>query len=298
MIAERWGSLGVADHTSTSDLIANVLLYDRLIVPTMTEQRDRDERKYWVNKGWKPDLQARRVEQLGRLAIPRPWTEQRRERFGSRMKELDAERFDTQTAALLAQATTRAILAMEPVTEQNPDVSRVDVIAAYNSESALQKEFPVAQSNEPKSAQGLLLARKLAIPNSKNIEESLERAIELSKDFEFRKKRTAMFDFQEDAIRKGWSAEETVKRLARMSDDLNEQIHDSAKTVKWKIAFLVCGIGISFVGGITTAVAASAALSTIQFLAFDRKPLVDADSTRPAAMFHDMKVKLGIRLDS
>jgi hypothetical protein len=37
-------------------------------------------------------------------------------------------------------------------------------------------------------------------------------------------------------------------------------------------------------------------VASIQFLKMDRKPAIEAGSARPAAMFHDMKEKLGIRL--
>jgi hypothetical protein len=69
---ERWGSLSVNDHVDTQALVANVLLYDRLVVPIMTEQVDRDERAYWISRGWDPDLQQRRLETLEDLAIRRP----------------------------------------------------------------------------------------------------------------------------------------------------------------------------------------------------------------------------------
>ena len=54
MAFERWGSLSVDDHVDTASLVANVLMYDRLVVPAMTPQADRDERAYWVTHGWDP----------------------------------------------------------------------------------------------------------------------------------------------------------------------------------------------------------------------------------------------------
>ena len=68
---ERWGSLSVDDHLDTRALVANVLLYDRLVVPVMTEQPDRNERAYWISKGWDPDLQLRGC--ANRLTTIRAW---------------------------------------------------------------------------------------------------------------------------------------------------------------------------------------------------------------------------------
>src|SRR5438874_143474 len=92
---ERWGSLSVDDHVDTEALLTNVLLYDRLVVPVFTEQQtDRNEREYWDQHGWNPDLQQTRLTQLGDLAVRRPWNDSRRERYKNRMQQLKSEQFD------------------------------------------------------------------------------------------------------------------------------------------------------------------------------------------------------------
>jgi len=296
MIAERWGSLSVADHVSTRDLMVNVLLYDRLIVPVMAHQEDRNERAYWLKKKWDPDLQRRRVEQLRGLAIPRPWDRSRRDVFKSRMSELEAERFDTRQVDELAKATTRMILAMEPVTEKNPGVERVEVVAAYNSAAAVEKDFLIKQPAGPLAAQALLVTRRLAVPKFADEEAALRCAIDLSIDQDFRAKRSELFDWQETAIANRWSPKEAVERLSEMNDAYNEKVKAAAGAVRWKLAFMICGIGLGFATGGVAGAAAGAALSTVQFLKLDRKPAIDPGNTSPAAMFHAIKTKLGIQL--
>jgi hypothetical protein len=88
MTIERWGSLSVSDHIDTASLAANVLLYDRLVLPVMAGQADRDERAYWKARGWNPDLQRKRLDQLDELAICRPWNAERRATFKTRLAEL------------------------------------------------------------------------------------------------------------------------------------------------------------------------------------------------------------------
>src|SRR5687767_2654232 len=124
---ERWGSLSVDDHTNTAALIAHVLLFDRLIVPVMTEQVDRNERAYWVKKGWDPDLQLERLDVLEDLAIRRPWDAQRRASFRTRILELTAEQHDAEAGKHL----TRMILAQETPVEKGADVDGVTVVPAY-----------------------------------------------------------------------------------------------------------------------------------------------------------------------
>lgn len=88
MAIERWGSLSVADHNDTAALTANVLLYDRLVMPIYTEARDRNEREYRDEKGWNPDLQNQRREHLGDLIIECAWDETRRQSYTERCRVL------------------------------------------------------------------------------------------------------------------------------------------------------------------------------------------------------------------
>jgi hypothetical protein len=88
MAVERWGALSVKDHIDPNELTANVLLYDRLVLPVVAEHSERDERDDWAKAGWEPDLQDSRLEQLDELAVQKPWDEHRRELFKAKSKEL------------------------------------------------------------------------------------------------------------------------------------------------------------------------------------------------------------------
>ena len=151
MTVERWGSLSVNDHIDTAALAANVLLYDRLVLPIMSTQTDRDERAYWLAHGWDPDLQRKRLDQLEELAVCRPWDSARRAHFKNRLAELQAEKFDAQH--IDSYAMTRAILAQEQVVQKPQGVHHVDVIASYNSGAALAEDFLLEDSKSHVTAQ-------------------------------------------------------------------------------------------------------------------------------------------------
>lgn len=291
---ERWGSLSVADHTDTASLAANVLLYDRVIVPVMTHQADRNERAYWVSHGWDPDLQLRRLDQLEELAIRRPWDASRRELFRTRFAELAAEQFDAEH--IDAYGMTRAILAQEQVTEKLPGVQHVQVIPAYNSTVSLQQDFHLSNAHNYRSAQAFLLTRRLAVPDGNDPEQTLARSVELSREPSFRAKRSDLFDWQEFTSVKGCTPEAAVDRITEMVDAYNAEVKSASSKVRWKLAFAVCGIGLGFASGVVAVATASAALSLVQFAMFDSKPAIEAGSTRPAAMFHDITARVGISL--
>jgi hypothetical protein len=290
---ERWGSLSVDDHADTEALAANILLYDRLVVPVMTEQADRDERAYWVSQGWSPELQAERVEQLGALAVRRPWDQFRRRAYRTRVEELRAEQFDA--SGIDHKQITRMILAQEEVMDKPPGVTAVTVVAAYNSLVGLNRDFPVHTTSDHLSAQAYLLSRRLAVPNLPG-DTLISRCVTLSQDEDFRQRRSDLFDWQEAAVAKGWSPHETVARIGEMTDRYNAKVIQASGEVRWKFAFTISGIALGFATGGPIGASAAAALSLIQFVALDRKPNIEAGSSQPAAMLHDVESRLGITL--
>ena len=291
---ERWGSLSVSDHIDATMMVTNVLLYDRLIVPVMTDQPDRNEAEYWESKGWKPELQKGRLKQLGDLAIQRPWNEQRRQLFKNRLEELAREREDARIIDTMG--LTRRILAQEQVVERPPGVLGVDVVAAYNSEASLQRDFRLAPARDSLSAQAFLLTRRLAVPKTGNSEHLLVEAVKLSRSADFRAKRSELFDWQEAAITKGRSPEAIVEHIAELTNAYNERVKAAFGDVYWRFAFMICGIGLGFATGGPIGATAAAALSLVQFTVLDRKPAIEAGSTQPVAMFHDMESRLGVKL--
>ncbi len=294
MTIERWGSLSVADHIDAASLAANVLLYDRLILPVMATQPERDERAYWESRGWNPELQRKRLDQLEELAVCRPWNSARRSRFKTRLVELKAEAHDVQN--LDAYGVTRMILAQEQIVERPAGVHHVDVIAAYNSSVACAHDFLLNDDTGNVATQAVLLTRRLASPDLKDPEELLVLACALSRDGGFREKRAALFDWQQLAAAQGRPPAATVESVVEMTDAYNAAVLAATKKVYWKFAFTVFGIGLGFATGGAAGAAASAALSLIQFAALDRTPAIDPGRSAPAAMFHDVETRVGIRL--
>ena len=293
MAFERWGSLSVDDHVDTEALAANVLLYDRLVIPVMTGQPDLDEHAYWISKGWDPELQLSRMDQLGDLGVPRPWNKARRDAYQTRVEALKAEQHDA--AHIDHKQVTRMVLAQEKVISKPPGVEGVAVVAAYNSLSALTQDFPVADVKDHVAAQAYSLSRRLAVRDLP-ADVLVREAVKLSSDKDFRRRRSDLFDWQELAAARQWSPQETVERISDMSDRYNARVREAFGTVRWRFAFTLFGIGIGFATGGPIGAGAAAALSLVQFVKLDRKPAIEAGSTQPAAMFHDIETRLGIKL--
>lgn len=295
MAIERWGSLSVADHNDTASLAVNVLLYDRLVLPVMTDQPDRNERAYWEEREWSPDLQRKRLEQLAELAVARPWNQERRAAFTTRLAQLKAERFDAKHIDSLG--ITRMILAQEQVKEKLPGVQHVEVIAAYNSGQSLSEDFTLADDLPGHVAtQAVLLTRRLAVPELKDPEDTLKVALELSRDAAFREHRRALFEWQALMALRKVPPEAAVDYLCELTDQYNAAVRAATKKVYWRWALAVCGMGLGFATGDALAAGASAGLSLVQFATLDRKPAIEPGLAGPTAMFHTIETRAGLAL--
>ncbi len=299
MTIERWGSFSVRDHVNTEDLTANVLLYDRLIVPVFTEEQpDRDEREYWDKQNWDPELQHKRLKQLKELAIKKPWDEQRRKKYKARIEELRAEKADK----IDYFGITQEIIGSKKELLQTKfpgHVTDATIIPAYNSESELQKDFVISKPKANLAAQAYLLGREFLIPNIPDPEEALTRAIDLSAQDSFRAKRARLYNWQEEfAQRKKLTPEQVVKEITLMTKDYNTAVEKAYDEVKMKCAFTLFGVALT-IAGIGTSVlipVGGIALGLVRFVTMDARPVIQAGDAEPVAMFHDIKNKVGLSL--
>jgi hypothetical protein len=78
-----WGTFSVADHLRQRPFVADVLLYDQLVVPVPDGD---EERARWRMIGRDPDLQAELLEIIGAdLSLPVKWTKSRHDEWADRV---------------------------------------------------------------------------------------------------------------------------------------------------------------------------------------------------------------------
>lgn len=298
MAIERWGSLSVADHKDVRALVANVLLYDRLVIPMYTESDDRDERAYWETKGWDPDGQLARRKQLGELAVECAWDKNRRQSYIDRYKaalQLNAE--------ANGEMITRWLLTENKDYQLPPGVNHADVFVAYNSKQSAQEEIPQTKVEfgalNEESRIGLLIAHDLGVPDIDNPDVALREAISLAKELEFRNKRADLYDFQMTCLNRGMSAKAVVSELRDRNRELIEYLKKQGVPLRKKAGFMLAQTLLSAIGGVfIDPLAAIGGLITIwQFAAIDAHPNMQLPNRlAPVAAFHDIEDKLGLSL--
>ena len=298
MSIERWGSLSIRDHTSPEALVPELVLYDRLVMPVW--QPD-DDRREWQDPLWDRKLQAERIRQLGDLIISRPWNNERRQVYKNRLEELLAMRHDAidmveEVRKELGYQLTRRILAEETLSELPPGVVHVDVVSAYPSEAAFTADFLFSPEVDDTAHAALLIGQRLAVPIDRDPEKALKKTIALVRSRDFRKKRRALHRWQRDTFAEGVSPESSVEELEQLVDDYNQAVGEATGLVKYRIAFLIGGAALTMAAAPGSLLAgASALLSIIGFATLDRKPVVNAGEAAPAALFHDVQTKLGVK---
>src|SRR5262245_4918073 len=76
-----WGTFSVMDHCRPAAFVADVLLYDRRVIPRPPVA---SERERWEAEGWDPEKQELLLRILGERAWPVDWNEQRRAAWENR----------------------------------------------------------------------------------------------------------------------------------------------------------------------------------------------------------------------
>lgn len=82
---QRWAAFSVRAHRDLASLAADILLYDRIILPV---PEDDPERERWIRKQWNPDDIAKRVVQSAGRIIAVPWTADLRAEWQNRWDQL------------------------------------------------------------------------------------------------------------------------------------------------------------------------------------------------------------------
>ncbi len=175
---EVWAAYSVVDHLAKRAFVADVMLYDRLVIPIPAA----DDRSRWQEKQWDEARQARLLSLLGDRAVPVVWDAELRAKWKSRWEAAKALGQQTDTAAMRMTPT----VLMEKVPRS---ATGVVAVAAFDSPDALRtavqmKENPApmhaAAQAAPAGVLAAVIGREFLVPNNpkRNDEELLsERRI-------------------------------------------------------------------------------------------------------------------------
>jgi len=287
-VLERWGSFSVIDHINAAAIVPEILLYDRLLIPFPPNDT---ERKRWEKNLWKPKILDQRLSQLGNLAIKVPWDKELQEKYQKKMEHLKQIKFEGEGIPF---GVTKMILAQSEPKDLPEDVSRVDVVSAYQSEEDIRADFIINNTPNKNSHLAFLLGQKIVLPTDANPEVALDKAIKLAKKPYFKEKRRSLYEWQNDIIEYQNYDEIALKEMDLRIKGFNQCVQTAVKKFYYKFAFTIGTFVLAMVGGafLNPWVTASSILSVIEFMTLDKKPVIQAGKNEVAAMFHTIKKKL------
>lgn len=143
MKTELWGTFSVKDHIRKRPFIAEVILYDRLMIPrppTAEEEQpqpdEKDEITQWRENKWNPKRLRDLLDILGEedLAIELPWGKQARKQWESLYHGTEKEEIGDSRSALMTAAEQEIEMAKINSPKDAPYLATAGLIVQYISE--------------------------------------------------------------------------------------------------------------------------------------------------------------------
>jgi hypothetical protein len=136
MARRLWGCYSVADHLRPRAFVADVLLYDRLLIPTPAS----DDLGRWERK-WDPQRQERLLDILGPFAERIEWNARLRDQWKNEWSKGDlAQDADS------AYEWTRKVIAGTQLEAEVKESGDVRAFAVYATEDEFEREWRLVRS--------------------------------------------------------------------------------------------------------------------------------------------------------
>jgi hypothetical protein len=244
----RLATFSVADHIDLRHLIPDVLSFDKLVFPY---PRDDDEWQRWESRGWRPDLLAARLTQLGDLAHIYFWGKDEDDSFSThlataRTKYAGAIPFGIATKGKdaihweIAQQGTRISLEMMAKWQFGEEYW---LLPRYGSLAAIQAErsfkVPAADLDSRRERLSVLVGHELELPADENPVEAYEKAIALAGRASFQKARRDLNTQQELTVMQEQTGRQDAQAIADLVSDFNAQVRTETKSTRKQWMFTV-----------------------------------------------------------
>ena len=259
MSKQVWGTFSVKDHCEPNAFVAEVMLYDRLVIPVPPDDK---ERARWRESGWQPERLDKLLEILGDRAYVVNWDDERQKRWKARY---DAGADIAQAVPDWAFAATRTEL-----TQGLPrHVTGIQVITNYTAMAELERDLrlrPTAEGEIPlyggrKRASFWRWEREFLDDTGITDQSAIRDAFEEMQD---------LLEEEKALVRKKWTRTGT------------------------QFAFLVGSVALGLLGGPLTAVAVGGAFVSVGQFAADRLLAGPNNPTdKPVSLLRDIRKHFG-----
>ena len=299
-----WGTFSVNDHCQSRAFIADVMLYDCLVIPVPPAGDSKEWDRWEVNK-WDPRRQERLIKVLGDRARAVEWDAYHQDQWRSRFEA--GGDVAKQTAPWAFQASRTQLLS-----ELQPGVTGVEAITAYPSLEKLERDLGVKPAGGgpiqlPIGAVTAVLGREFLVPDDPDwndedlskAEDLLKAAVELSSDPTFKRKRSSYWRWQReftgsDVITDQQAVEAAVEEMRELIEEEQAVVRKANIRTTSRYAFLVASITVGLLAGPLSPLALGGAFVSVGQLVTERY-FEGHEKKEPAAgaLFHDTRRHFG-----
>lgn len=237
---QRWAAFSVKAHRDLGSLAADILLYDRIILPVPEDDAESDR---WMRKNWAPDKLAPLVVKAAGHIIAVPWTAQLQREWKTRsdaMKSLDKELSYGMTGVIYASyppAWQEISASLQP--GEQP-VRKPSLLAGFQSPGEAQAELglgpaEVAKKETEPGGRGvdhvvaLKVRHMVHEPDIPDYEEKFLAAVSLVENSRFQEARRNLFDWEDAMYADGWTPEEVEKELPGLEEAYRDAVRAANK---------------------------------------------------------------------
>jgi hypothetical protein len=237
---QRWAAFSVKAHLDLGSLAADILLYDRIILPVPENDAEYDR---WVSARWAPGKLAPLVVQAAGHIIAVPWTAQLQQEWKTRsdaMKGLGKEVFYGITGVIYASyppAWEEISASLQP--GEKP-VRKPSLMAGFQSRGEAKAELGLGPAEVAKKKMepggrdvdrvvALKVRRMVCEPDIADPEQRFLAAVSLAENDRFQEARRNLFDWEDALYADGWTPVEVEKNLPGLEEAYADAVRTANK---------------------------------------------------------------------
>ena len=259
---ELWGTFSVRDHVRVGAFVAEVLLYDHLVIPVPPKEEPYQPSEWDRREAndWYPERQREILNILGDSATEVPWTAQWRHEWEGAAHEISARREMAGRVATELPIPIEEmdfILTGQLLQKVTPAMADGVVAVYYDSLGAFQDDLGLSPSNSilPGDALSVAIGRTFLMPQAVGDLDQLKRAVEVAHDPKYRERRRALYAWQQQFLTEAGttdppSIQKALDTMAKLVNDLDTSTEEQTAWTRLKRAFLFAQIGTGIASSI------------------------------------------------
>lgn len=224
-----WAAYSVFDHRGPGAFLADVVLYDHLVVP-VPSPHEPAEWDRWKDEGWDPARQRKLLSILGPLATQVPWNQMRRTSWADSYLKARPAMGSLLSTSLAGEVTANGLFDQIPVF-----ADRLIATSPYHSLAVLEEDLRIHRLSEldplPQAAVSAVVGRELLLPkdDSRSETDLLSEAVEVvTNNDDYRNARATLQQrlkqFSRDGATDVASLQAAVSQIKEACDELERAV--------------------------------------------------------------------------